>query len=60
MTTVVNLRSARKRAARAAEQAKAAERAARHGRSKAERERLEVEASKAAAHLDGHRREPRD
>lgn len=60
MSGVVNLRTARKQAARVAERERAAERAARGGESKAERVRREAEVAKAAAHLDGHRREPRE
>ncbi len=58
MSEVVNLRTARKQAAREADRAKAAGKAARHGEGKAARARREAEAEKAAAHLDGHRLDP--
>ena len=57
MGEVVNLRVARKRKARA-DQAKAAEESRiRHGRTKAEKTQHAAEASRAAAVLDGHRRD---
>ena len=60
MSRVVNLRTVRKQVGRAADRAKAAEQATRHGEGKAARVRREAEAVKAAAHLDGHHREPRE
>ncbi len=60
MSGVVNLRTLRKQAAREAGRVKAGEAAVRHGESRIERERREAEAAKARAHLDGHRREPRE
>lgn len=58
MSEIVNLRTARKRVARAAERQAASENAARHGTSKADRRRAAAEAEKAARDLDGHKREP--
>lgn len=55
MSEVVNLRSARKQAQRAAAQREADQNAARHGRSKAERLLEEAEKTRAARRLDGHR-----
>lgn len=57
MSRVVNLRTVRKQAAREGARAEAAAKAARHGESKPERAKRGAEATKAAAHLDGHRRE---
>jgi hypothetical protein len=57
MGEVVNLRSARKQAARKAARAAADANAARHGLTKAERNRQATEANEAARKLDGHRRE---
>lgn len=57
---IVNLRLARKRKARADREQAAAESRALHGRSKADKARERQEASKAAAFVDGHRREPQD
>jgi len=58
VSEIVNLRTARKRAARAAERQAARENAARHGTTKAERLRVAAEAGKARRDLDGHKREP--
>ncbi len=58
MAEIVNLRSARKQAARKAARAKGDENAARFGRTTAERDIDEARASKAKRDLDGHRREP--
>ena len=58
MTTVVNLRRARKRAAEAKARATAAENATRHGLSRARRAQEASEAERAAALLEGHRRTP--
>ncbi|WP_274628378.1 DUF4169 family protein [Arvimicrobium flavum] len=60
MAEIVNLRQARKRKERADRDRVAAENRALHGRSKAERQRDEVAAARAAADLDGHQRERRD
>ncbi|MBC7139318.1 MAG: DUF4169 family protein [Defluviimonas sp.] len=58
MTRIINLRQARKQRARSEAQAEAAARAARFGRSKAERLLEEARAQKAREALDGHRLEP--
>lgn len=58
MTRIINLRTARKQAARDVKRGKSAENAARHARSKVSRAVEEAEAAKARAHLDGHKREP--
>jgi hypothetical protein len=58
VSKIINLRTARKRASRAAERQAAAENAARHGTTKAERRRTAAEAAKATRDLDGHKREP--
>lgn len=57
MAEIVNLRTARKQKARAEARATAAENAARHGQSKAERTLQAAKAEKAARTLDGHRRD---
>ena len=53
--SVVNLRLARKAKARAEREAAASVNRILHGRSRAERAALEVEASRATRFLDGHR-----
>jgi phage protein D len=58
MAKVVNLRTVRKQAARAAARAEAEANAAKHGRTKAERALQKAEAEKAARDLDAHRRDP--
>ncbi len=58
MGEVVNLRIARKRAARAADERAAEANRARHGISGAEKKRRANEDARAAAHLDGHRLSP--
>ena len=55
MAKVVNLREARKAAARAAARRRGDENAARFGRSRAEAEADEAARLRAARHLDGHR-----
>lgn len=60
MGEVVNLRSARKAAARKQAEAQAAANRARHGRTRAERARDEQEAERTARLLDGARRETPD
>ncbi|WP_279479330.1 DUF4169 family protein [Aureimonas sp. SK2] len=60
MGEVVNLRLARKRAARAADEDAAARNRARHGLSKSEREAARREAAETDRHLDGARRERAD
>ena len=57
MAEIINLRTARKQAARAADRQTGAENAARHGRSLGEKTRERAEAERAVTHLDGHRRE---
>ena len=57
MAEIVNLRQAKKQAARKAARAKGDENAAKFGRTKAEMELQEARAEKAARDLDGHRRE---
>jgi len=54
---VVNLRQARKVRDRVAKRSKADENAAKFGRSKAQKAREEVDAARARAVLDAHRRE---
>ncbi len=58
MAEIVNLRSAKKQAARKAARAKGNQNAARFGRTRAERAIDEARAAKADRNLDGHRREP--
>ncbi len=60
MGDVVNLRLARKAAARTAREAETATNRARHGRTRAEREATSAEAERAARLLDGAKREGRD
>lgn len=60
MAEIINLRTARKQAARAADRQKGAQNAALHGRSLAEKTREAEEAKKAARHLDGHRLDTTD
>ena len=57
MAEVVNLRQAKKQAARKAARAKGDENAAKFGLTKAERQLQKAQAEKAARDLDGHRRE---
>ncbi len=58
MTDIINLRTARKQAARDKQRGQANENAARHARSKASRALEKAEAAKARAHLDAHKRTP--
>lgn len=58
MAEIVNLRTARKRAARAAARKAGDANAARHGRKKAEKTLTEARQAKAARDLEAHRREP--
>ncbi len=58
MTKIVNLRKARKQAARAEKRRAGAVAAARHGRSKAERAGDEAQEARRIARLDAHRRDP--
>ena len=57
MGEIVNLRQAKKQAARKAALAKGDENAAKFGRTKAERSVQEARAEKAARDLEAHRRE---
>lgn len=57
MAEVINLRTAKKQAARKAARAKGDENAAKFGQSKAERQLQKAQAEKAARDLDGHRRD---
>jgi chorismate mutase len=57
MAEIVNLRTARKQAARKAARAKGDENAARFGRTRAEKDLEQARADKAARDLDAHRRE---
>ena len=57
MAEVVNLRQAKKQAARKAARSVADANAAKHGRTKADRELEKARAQKAAQALDGHKRE---
>ena len=57
MAEVVNVRSAKKQAARKTARVAADANAAKHGRSKAERAIEKARADKVARDLDGHRRE---
>jgi hypothetical protein len=54
MAKVINLRAARKRAARLQEEQRAAERRAQFGMSKAERLLVEARGEKARREVDGH------
>jgi phage protein D len=58
MAEIVNLRQAKKQAARKAARAAAEVNAAKHGRTKAEKELERARADKAARDLEGHRRAP--
>jgi len=58
MAEVINLRSRRKAADRAADRQTADQNAAHHGRTKAEKALEAARAEKAARDLDQHRRDP--
>lgn len=60
MSQIINLRTRRKQAARAAARKDGDANAARHGIPKADRRLAEARAEKAARDLDGHRRESED
>jgi hypothetical protein len=60
MSTVVNLRLARKQKARVEKERLAARNRAIHGRSKAEKARDRLEVETTAAFLESHRIEPPD
>jgi Domain of unknown function (DUF4169) len=57
MAEVVNLRTVKKQAARKAARSLADANAAKHGRTKAERELEKARVAKAARELDSHKRE---
>ncbi|MFC0205252.1 DUF4169 family protein [Novosphingobium soli] len=57
MAEIINLRTARKRHARAAGEAQAAANRAQHGRTKAERRTSEAEVARLDRTLEGARRE---
>jgi Domain of unknown function (DUF4169) len=57
MAEVINLRQAKKQAARTAARSEADANAAKFGRTKAERKLEEARTEKAARDLDAHRRE---
>lgn len=57
MAEIVNLRTAKKQAARKVARAVADANAAKHGRTKAERELAKARADKAKRALDAHKRE---
>ncbi len=58
MSSVVNLRVARKQKVRADKERLAAENRTLHGRTKAEKRRDELEAQRSAALVEAHRRDP--
>lgn len=60
MAEIVNLRMTRKRKARDEKERIAEQNRLLHGRSKAEKLRIEAEADKSSAFLEGHRRERKD
>jgi hypothetical protein len=60
MAEIVNLRQARKRKARKEKERTAEQNRAIHGRSKAERQQMQVLADKSNAFLEGHRRKGGD
>lgn len=60
MAGVVNLRDARKRAARRRREERAAENRIIHGRPKAERVLNDARGAKAARDLEGHKIDPKD
>lgn len=57
MSQIINLRTARKHAARDLKRKSATEQAAKHGRSAVEKRLEQARAEQARAHLDGHKRE---
>jgi hypothetical protein len=57
MAEIINLRQAKKQAARKAARSQADANAAKFGRTKVERELEKTRAEKAARDLDGHKRE---
>jgi F0F1-type ATP synthase membrane subunit b/b' len=57
---IVNLRNARKRAARSKDEKEAAERRVAHGTPKRLRQEIKAKRDRAQRELDGHRRGPAD
>lgn len=57
MAEIINLRTAKKQAARKAARTTGDENAAKFGLTKAERDRQKAQAEKSARDLDGHRRD---
>jgi len=57
MSEIVNLKRHRKRLAREDKNVKAEENRRHFGRTRAEREKQEMEDARAQSHLDGHKRE---
>ena len=57
MAEIINLRQAKKQAARKAARAQGDANAAKHGRTRAERDLERAQADKAARDLDGHKRD---
>lgn len=60
MGNIVNLRSVRKRRMREDDARRAEENRARHGRTKADKKRDQVEADRLLAHVEAHKRDPED
>lgn len=60
MSTLVNLRIARKRKARAEKEQAASENRALHGRTGDEKRRDRLQKEKSTAFVDGHRLQPKD
>lgn len=58
MAEIINLRQARKQAARDAARRQGDENAMKHGRSRAQRQLEQQAAERARTALDGHRRDP--
>ena len=58
MAEIINLRTAKKQAARKAARVKADENAAKFGRTKSERDLAKAQADKAARSFDAHKRDP--
>ncbi|WP_121097046.1 DUF4169 family protein [Roseinatronobacter ekhonensis] len=58
MSKIINLRTHKKQAARDAKRRQGDAKAARHGRSMAERQAQQAEADTARNHLDRHKRDP--
>lgn len=57
MAEIINLRQVKKQAARKAARAQGDANAAKHGRTRAERDLERAQADKAARDLDGHKRD---